>query len=417
MSGLADLVGADQVLTDASVRQGYETDWTGRFHGSCEAVVRPADAQEVAAVLRWATANGRAVHVQAGNTGLVGGSVPATGDRPVIILSTTRLRTPADVIGHSVLAGAGLTLGEVQRLAAAHGLVYGVDLAARDSATIGGTVATNAGGIRVCRYGMTRDQVQGVEAVLMDGTIVRRMSGLAKDNTGFDLAGLLTGSEGTLGVITAVRLKLHDPAPESVVAVFGVDSLAQALEYANAQGAGLQAAEVVDKQSWRAASGPDLGDHPWALLIETDMETAELPDEALVATEGPDRARLWEFRESQSEVAQKLGVKQKVDIAVPLDRLDEFTTAVYASHPCSIFGHVADGSLHVELFDEGEDDVLDTVVALGGAVSAEHGVGRVKTRAVVNDRGAPTVAAMKSLKDAWDPGGVLNPGVLFAAEA
>jgi FAD/FMN-containing dehydrogenase len=147
------------------------------------------------------------------------------------------------------------------------------------------------------------------------------------------------------------------------------------------------------------------------------METAELPDEALVATEGPDRARLWEFRESQSEVAQKLGVKQKVDIAVPLDRLDEFTTAVYASHPCSIFGHVADGSLHVELFDEGEDDVLDTVVALGGAVSAEHGVGRVKTRAVVNDRGAPTVAAMKSLKDAWDPGGVLNPGVLFAAEA
>lgn len=417
MSGLADVVGADQVLTDAGVRQGYETDWTGRFHGSCEAVVRPADAQQVAAVLRWAADNGRAVHVQAGNTGLVGGSVPAPGDRPVIILSTTRLRTPAQVIGHSVLAGAGLTLGEVQRLAAAHGLVYGVDLAARDSATIGGTVATNAGGIRVCQYGMTRDQVQGVEAVLMDGTIVRRMSGLAKDNTGFDLAGLLTGSEGTLGVITAARLKLHDRAPESVVAVFGVDSLAQALEHANAQGAGLQAAEVVDRQAWRAASGPDLGDHPWALLIETDIETAELPDEALVATEGPDRARLWEFRESQSEVAQKLGVKQKVDIAVPLDRLDEFTSAVYASHPCSIFGHVADGSLHVELFDEGEDDVLDTVVALGGAVSAEHGVGRVKTRAVVNDRGAATVAAMKSLKDAWDPDGVLNPGVLFGADA
>ena len=417
MNGLAAIVGADQVLTDAGLREGYETDWTGRFRGSCEAVVRPSDTAQVAAVLKWAGANGRAVHVQAGNTGLVGGSVPVVGDRPVIILSTTRLRTPAQVIGHSLLAGAGLTLGEVQRLAAAHGLVYGVDLAARDSATIGGTVATNAGGIRVCRYGMTRDQVQGTEAVLADGTVVARMSGLAKDNTGFDLAGLLTGSEGTLAVITAVRVRLHEPAAESVVAVLGVNSLAEAVEQADAQGAGLQAAEVVDRASWSAAGGPELGDHPWALLLETDMETAELPDEALVATEGPDRARLWAFRESQSEVAQQAGVKQKVDIAVPLERLDEFTTAVYAAHPCSIFGHVADGSLHVELFDEGEDDVLDTVISLGGAVSAEHGVGRVKTRAVVKDRGDAAISAMRALKQAWDPGGVLNPGVVFSADS
>lgn len=415
MTELSEIVGPEQVLVDEGVRQGYETDWTGRFTGTCEAVVRPGTTDEVAGVLRWAAENGRAVHVQGGNTGLVGGSVPAAGAKPVIIMSTTRLRTPMEVVGRSAIVGAGVTLGEVQRLAARRGLVYGVDLAARDSATIGGTVATNAGGIRVCRYGMTRMQVEGVEAVLSDGSVVRRMNGLAKDNTGLDLTQLLTGSEGTLGVITAVRVRLHDPAAESVVAVLGVDSLEQALEHAHAQGAGLQAAEVVDRRAWMQAGGPDLGDHPWALLVESDIETAELPDEALVATEGPDRARLWHFRESQSEVAQQMGVKQKVDVAVPLDRLDEFTTAVFAAHPCTIFGHIADGSLHVELFDTGEDEVLATVVEFGGAVSAEHGVGRAKTAAVVADRGPEAIAAMRAIKDALDPLAVMNPGVLFSA--
>lgn len=415
MTELADIVGAGHVLVDDGVKEGYLTDWTGRFSGTCEAVVRPGSTQEVADVLRWAAANGRSVHLQGGNTGLVGGSVPVPSERPMIVLSTTRLRQPAEVIGRSVLAGAGLTLGDVQRLAAAQGLVYGVDLAARDSATIGGTVATNAGGIRVCKYGMTRSQVEGVEAVLADGTILSRMSGLAKDNTGFDLAGLLTGSEGTLGVITAVRLRLHDPAAESVVAVMGVDSLASALKHAHAQGTGLQAAEIVDRRAWLEAGGPDLGEYPWALLLEVDMEAAELPDDALVAVEGPDRERLWHFRESQSEVAQKLGVRQKVDVAVPLDRLDELTDAVYAVHDCVIFGHVADGSLHVELFDDGEEDVLATVVELGGAVSAEHGVGRVKTDAIVADRGQSAVDAMRALKHAWDPGDILNPGVIFGA--
>lgn len=414
MTELVDLVGAENVLTDPGMRQGYETDWTGRFTGVCEAVVRPATTGEVAAVLQWAAASGRDVQIQGGNTGLVGGSVPGDDGRPVVLLSTLRLREPLEVEGRSLVAGAGVTLGEVQRLAARHELVYGVDLAARDSATIGGTVATNAGGIRVCKYGMTRRQVEGIEAVLVDGTVVRRMSGLVKDNTGFDLAQLLTGSEGTLAVITQVRVRLHEPAAESVVAVFGVPSLAAALEHARAQGHGLQAAEIVDARGWAEAGGPDVGETPWVLLLESDLETAELPDEALVAVEGPDRERLWTFRESQAEVAQRLGVVQKVDVAVPMDRLDEFTDGVYATHDVTIFGHVADGSLHVELYESGEEHVLELVVALGGAVSAEHGVGRVKTEAVVHDRGAGTIAAMRAVKDAWDPAGVLNPGVVFA---
>ena len=414
MTELADVVGAEHVLTDEGLRQGYQTDWTGRFSGDCEAVVRPGSTAQVAGVLQWAVANGRSVHVQGGNTGLVGGSVPAAGARPTIILSTLRLREPLTVEGRSLIAGAGVTLGDAQRMAVKHGLVYGVDLAARDSATLGGTVATNAGGIRVCKYGMTRRQVEGIEAVLVDGTVVRRMSGLVKDNTGFDLAQLLTGSEGTLAVITEVRLRLSDPAQESVVAVFGVPSLAAALEHAHAQGDGLQAAEVVDARGWQEAGGPPIGDSPWVLLLETDMETAELPDESLVAVEKSDQERLWHFRESQAEVAQRMGVRQKVDIAVPMPRLDEFTDAVYGAHPAVIFGHVADGSLHVELFDDGEDEVLHTVVKLGGAVSVEDGVGRVKTHAVVRDRGADTMAAMRALKLAWDADGVLNPGVIFA---
>ncbi len=296
MTELADVVGAEHVLIDEGLRQGYQTDWTGRFSGDCEAVVRPGSTAQVAGVLQWAAANGRSVHVQGGNTGLVGGSVPAPGARPTIILSTLRLREPLTVEGRSLIAGAGVTLGDAQRMAVKHGLVYGVDLAARDSATLGGTVATNAGGIRVCKYGMTRRQVEGIEAVLVDGTVVRRMSGLVKDNTGFDLAQLLTGSEGTLAVITEVRLRLSDPAQESVVAVFGVPSLAVALEHAHAQGDGLQAAEVVDARGWQEAGGPPIGDSPWVLLLETDMETAELPDEALVAVEKSDQERLWHFR-------------------------------------------------------------------------------------------------------------------------
>src|ERR687885_1679537 len=207
LRALAEVVGPRHVLTDPDLTAGYAVDWTGRFRGRAPAVVRPADTTEVAGVLALLAGAGRPVVPQGGNTGLVGGSVPLHGE---IVLSLRRLDGigPVEVLAGQVTAGAGATLAAVEAAARPHGLTFGVDLAARDSATIGGMVATNAGGLRMLRYGNMRAQVMGVEAVLPDGRVLSHLAGLAKDNTGYDLAGVLTGSEGTLGVITRVRLRL-----------------------------------------------------------------------------------------------------------------------------------------------------------------------------------------------------------------
>lgn len=410
---LREACGPHHVVTDPQSRKGYETDWTGLFGGPALAVVRPGSAEQVARVLRWASRLGVPVIPQGGNTGLVGGGVPAASGPLPLIVSTRRLATAPVVHGDTMTAGAGATLADIQRAARAAGRTYGVDLAARDSATIGGTVATNAGGIRVCRFGMTRAQVRGVEAVLADGRVVRRMSDLRKDNTGYDLAALLTGSEGTLAVITAVRVSLHGPLPESVVAVAAVGSLAEAVRWASRQGDGLQAAEVVDRQGWSAAGGPDPGPGDWIALVEADALTAEIPDHALVAVDAEDRARLWRAREMQSDLADRLGVTHKVDVSLPVERLDAFDAELRRMCRAQVFGHVADGSLHIQMLDGDPHDVLDLVIAEGGAVSSEHGIGRAKTAEVLRDRGEDDIAAMRAVKRAWDPGWILNPGVLL----
>ncbi len=209
---LIEAVGQDHVLTDPERTRSYETDWTGRWSGRARLVVRPRDTAQVAAVLRACGAAGVGVVPQGGNTGLVGGGVPRGGE---VVLSLARLTElgPVDTAAGQVTAGAGVTLRALAEHAARAGLAYGVDFAARDSATVGGTVATNAGGIHVVRHGATRTQVLGLEAVLADGRVLRRMGGLPKDATGYDLPGLLTGSEGTLAVVTAARLRLVGVPP------------------------------------------------------------------------------------------------------------------------------------------------------------------------------------------------------------
>ena len=201
MTALADVVGPNHVLTDPELTASYETDWTGRFVGRAAAVVRPGTTDEVAAVMALLHEAGRPVVPQGGNTGLVGGSVPLHGE---VVVSLRRLAAidPVDVAAGQVTAGAGATLAAVDAAATGAGLAFGVDLAARDSATVGGMVATNAGGLRMLRYGGMRAQMAGVEAVLADGRVLSHLGGLAKDNTGYDLAGLLAGSEGTLAVVT-----------------------------------------------------------------------------------------------------------------------------------------------------------------------------------------------------------------------
>ena len=444
---LAVAVGTDHVVVDPALMEQYVRDWSRRFGGPALAVVRPASVDQVAAVLRACAAAGVPVIPQGGNTGLVGGSVPASGDGagPLpVVLSTRRLDAvgPVDPLSGQLTAGAGATLGEVRRCAAAEGWVYGVDLAARDSATIGGTVATNAGGIHVIAYGMTRAQVVGVEAVLADGSVVSHLGGLLKDNTGYDLGALLCGSEGTLAVITAVRLRLHRPPGRTSVALIGCDSYREALDLmvsAVAPGVRLLAAEVVDEVGMRLVS--QVADLPWplerqhavVLLLEVvDGGAADglvgLEDaDVAVGLDASEQARLWEYRERQSEAFSALGIVHKLDVSLPLsvlsDCADELRDVVAAFPDVTsfgVFGHLGDGNIHVEIHGPEADDqtvdlaVLQAIARHGGSISAEHGVGRAKAHELGLCRTGPEIAAMRAIKDAWDPQGIMNPGVLFS---
>ncbi len=423
---LAAMVGAGHVLTDPDVRAAYETDWTGRWHGECRAVVRPGDPAEVAAVLRVCADAGVPVVPQGGNTGLVGGSVPA-GVPGAVVLSTRRLAGLEPVAADgTVVVGAGATLAAVQAHAAAAGWQLGLDWAARDSATLGGAVATNAGGLRVLRWGAVRAQLVGAETALAGGALLSRVTGPLKDSTGYDLPGLLCGSEGTLGVLTRVRLRLVRPLPTTrAVALAGVPDIAAAQALlARARGLDLAAAELVGAAALALLDLPaPLPDRwPAYVLLETvgpAEELAEVLDaagDAVVAGDAADRARLWRYREEITPSLSRAGVPVKLDVSVPAGRLAEVWAAL--DEPGTVlFGHLAEANLHVNVLGAADaeaaaDTVLRRVAAVGGSISAEHGIGRAKTRWLPLTRSPAEIAAMRAVKAALDPAGLLNPGVL-----
>jgi FAD/FMN-containing dehydrogenase len=445
LDDLRALVGDAHLLTDPQLKAGYETDWTRRFSGSALAVVRPASTDDVAAVVRLCADAGVALVPQGGNTGLVGGSVPRGGE---IVLSLARLRSldSVDESAGEVTAGAGVTLGALQQHARAAGWEFGVDLGARDSATVGGMIATNAGGVHVLRHGSMRRQVLGVEAVLADGSVISRLAGLRKDNTGYDLAGMMCGSEGTLGIVTRARLALVSPLPRRVVALLALDHPAPAVALVGLlrrQLPSLSAAELFLDEGMElvlrhtGAARPFAAAHPAYLLVEaagTDDPTddllaalGEFPSaDAVLASDPSSGERLWQLRERHTEVISAEGIPHKLDVTLPLTRLGEaverIRQAVEAVAPGArtiVYGHVGDGNLHVNILgpapdDEAADDaVLQLVIEMGGSISSEHGVGVAKTRWLAADRGSADVAAMRAIKAALDPGGLLNPGVLF----
>jgi FAD/FMN-containing dehydrogenase len=446
---LVDAVGAAHVLTDPDVVAGQVRDWTGRFRGATPAVVRPGTVDEVAAVLRACRERGAAVVAQGGNTGLVGGSVPLHGE---VVLDLRRLADlgPVDARAGQVTAQAGVTLARLQTHARAAGWEYGVDLSARDSATVGGTIATNAGGTHVLRYGATRRQVLGVEAVFADGHVVRHLAGLEKDNTGYDLAGLLCGSEGTLAVITAARLRLVPRPTHVVVALLAFDELEAALD-----GVGelrravdsLRAVElflqdgldlVCDRLGLQR---PFAARHRAFVLVEAAARTdptddlaaaiEALPRLAAVAVAADERAArdLWRYREGHTEAINQLGAPHKLDVTLPNDQLAAFMADV---GPCVasvapdatvwLFGHAADGNVHVNVTgvapdDEGITDAVLTLVARRhGSISAEHGIGTAKRKWLTLVRSAAEIDAFRAIKTALDPDGVLNPHVLLPHE-
>ncbi|MEI8057487.1 MAG: FAD-binding oxidoreductase [Actinomycetes bacterium] len=441
---LIDAVGVTHVLTEPDVIEPYRQDWSRRYAGPVLAVARPADLEQTVAVVAACTAHHVPVLAQGGNTGLVGGSVPGPSDPPMVVLSTRRLTRldDVDLLTGQVTAGAGVTIADLHRHVNGAGWAYGVDLASRDSATVGGTIATNAGGIRVCCYGMTRRQVLGLEAVLPNGSVVSHLGGLLKDNTGYDLTGLLTGSEGTLGVITAARLALVRKPRASAVALVGVQSAAHALAVIRESvpdGTMLLGAEIMDEATLSLVSHMTglpwpLSSHPaHVMTIETEStepgEIAMRFDDDLdvvVATDPTDRARLWSYRERAGESIGTQGIAHRFDVSVPRSDWDGFVDdvrdrlrAVPDVAALYTFGHLADGNLHVEVMgphagDERADEtVLQCVADHQGSISAEHGVGRAKSQYLHLTRSAQEIAAMRAVKAAFDPENLFNPGAIF----
>ena len=445
---LREIVGERHCLTDPALRASYETDWTRRWSGTALAVVRPRSTEEVVAVLRACADAGVGVVPQGGNTGLVGGSVPRGGQ---IVLSTLRLTgiEDLDTDAGEVTVGAGTALAAVQAAVREAGWDVGVDLGARDTATVGGMVATNAGGVNVLRHGPMRRQMLGFEAVRPDGSILRRLPGMQKDNTGYDLGGLMAGSEGTLAVITRVRLRLVPRLAHRAVAVLGLADPRSAVDAAGRLRRALASVlalelftddglELVMRHA--TVSPPFASRRPVYLLVEvgdgatdpTDdlvgtLGALDADDDAVaVASDAAGRHRLWQLRERHTEAINTEGVPHKLDVSVPIDRYAELVerapsvvAALDGTARTISYGHVGDGNLHVSILgpatdDEATDDaVLELVLELGGSVAAEHGIGVAKVDWLVRDRGVEAVAAMRAIKDAWDPGGILNPGVLF----
>ena len=447
IEALGAAIGPEHVVTDPDIKAGQEIDWTGKFRGRALAVVRPGTTAEVAAVLRACHRTTTPVVPQGGNTGLVGGSVPDDSGRAVV-LSTARLnqRGPVDVTTAQVTLGAGVTLGQAQRHAQAAGFDVAVDLSARDTATIGGMAATNAGGIRVLRHGTMRRQVVGFEAVLADGAVLSHLAGLEKDNTGYDLGGLLCGSEGTLAVLTALRLRLVPVLPYRVTALLAwsdlstmIDGLVRLRESVT----GLDAAEYMTGAGVelveRTFDVPDAfrRPYPWYLIVEvgaTTDPTALLGGvveglsgvlDVAVAAGTQQRHALWRLRDLHTEAVAAAGTPRKYDVTLPTGGVPAFLDAamrVLADRrlECFHWGHLGDGNIHlnvlgVETADDSQLDgvVLGLVASHGGSISAEHGSGRLKRPWLHLSRSSTEVAAMRALKSAFDPLGLLNPGVLL----
>jgi FAD/FMN-containing dehydrogenase len=441
---VSSLVGPSHVSTDPDVLAGRSVDHTGRYRGRASALVRPGSADEVAEVLRLCRDAGTHVTIQGGRTSLVAGTVPEHDD---VLLSTERLCAISDVdtTERRVQVGAGATLAAVQRAAGAAGLVFGVDLAARDTATVGGMASTNAGGLRTVRYGNMGDQVIGLDVALPDGSVVHRHSRVRADNTGYDLPALFVGAEGTLGVITSLDLRLHPDPPHRVTAVCGFGDLGALVDAGRLfrDLDGIAALELIDGRAsaladeYLGVAAPVHGD--WLLLVElaSDHDQTERLADALDGVQtcgepavGVDLAaqqRLWRVRESLTEVVGLFGPPLKFDVSLPLSAVAAFARdadALLLRHAADavgvLFGHIGEGNLHLNVLrcnEEQERDLyaamMDLIAECGGNVSSEHGVGSRKRRYLGMSREATDIAAMRTLKTAFDPAGYLNAAVLF----
>ncbi len=443
---------------DPAVLAPHLLDWRGRVRGAAAMIVRPRTTAEVAALVRAAAAGGVPLVPQGGNTGLAGGATPSLrGDAVIVSLARMDAIGDVDIAGQTVTVGSGAILANVQAAAAAAGMMFALDLAAKGSATIGGLVSTNAGGVQVLRHGTMRAQVAGLEAVLPSGAVLDQLSPLVKDTAGYDIKQLLIGAEGTLGIVTRACLRLLPAPRERAVAWVGVTSPAAALallqrlrgevgEVESFELIPLAGVELVAAHGLR----PPLAEPaPWQVLIElTSLRPAGLVEaltaglagaplvDAVIAQSAAQAAALWRIRETLPEAERRDGVAVKHDLAVPVPALPAFiaatTPAVEAAWPGArvlAFGHVGDGNLHYNVRAPAGCDsaawveehgsavtrfVNDRVVAAGGTIAAEHGIGSVKAGELARVGDPARLAAMRAVKAALDPAGIMNPGKVLA---
>ncbi len=435
-------------------------EWRGRWKGETPLLLLPRTVDEVAALIRICAEERVAVTPQGGNTGLVAGQIP----QGEVLLSLERMRAvrEVDAGGDVMVVEAGATLAAVHQAAAQAGRRFPLNLASEGSATVGGLISTNAGGTAVLRYGAMREQVLGIEAVLPTGEVLRDLKRLRKDNTGYDLRGLLIGAEGTLGVVTAAALKLSPLLPSRAVAFVGLQTPQAALDLlarAKAESGGqVEAFELIGASGLAFAlknlpdtRPPLAGPHPWFVLIELASGlngAAEAALEALlaralddglvadaaIAQDQTQAKAFWAIREGQSAAQKPEGAAWKHDISVPVASVPAFlgraTAAVEAFSPgvrVVAFGHVGDGNIHYDVIrpeavsddahdarrDQGARLVHDIVHALGGSISAEHGLGAMKSAEALRYKDPAAVIAMRAIRKALDPAGIMNPRVLF----
>ncbi|WP_199086962.1 FAD-binding oxidoreductase [Bosea sp. ASV33] len=463
---MAGIVGAKNIITDADAMVPYLKEWRDLFRGKAQGIVRPGSTAEVAELVKLAAETGTVLVPQGGNTGLVGGQIPISEGREVI-LSLQRLDKirAVDTDGDTMIVEAGVTLKRAQDAAEAAGRLFPLSLASEGSCTIGGNLSTNAGGTAVLAYGNARELCMGLEVVLPDGRIWNGLRQLRKDNTGYDLKNLFIGAEGTLGIITAAVLKLF-PAPAARATAFlAVPDPAAALELLNAAKAGaggtLTTFELMPRIGMdfvlRHASGtrdPLSEPSPWYVLMEVSAQQASGLDEHVEAFLGEalengivtdaalagsltQRADFWKLREMLSEVQTYEGGSIKHDVSVPIHATPEFLaraiTAVEAMVPgCRPvpFGHLGDGNIHFNVsqpvgadkagflarWSEMNAAVHAIVAELHGSISAEHGIGRLKRDLLPGVKDPVELDLMRTLKKTLDPQGILNPGAVLAAK-
>ena len=458
---LAAIVGERNVITNGLDMAGYLAEPRELFHGRAICVVRPGTTEEVAAVLKFCHETGTRVVPQGGNTGLVGGQIPGQGEGEEILLSLKRLDKvrEIDISSNTMIVEAGVTLLRTQEEAAQVGMLFPLSLASEGSCTIGGNLATNAGGTAVLAYGNARDLVNGLEVVLADGRILSNLSKLKKDNTGYDLKHLFMGSEGTLGIITAAVVKLFPRPRASATAFCGMSTPEQALALLNIAkskaGDEVKTFELIARfgiqivvEHGQNTRDPLSGPHEWYVLMELGsmnetgveetmmsiLETAfeeGVIEDAAVAASLDQRADFWRLRELLSELQKHEGGSIKHDISVPVAKVPEFLAAATAalaekfpgSRPVP-FGHLGDGNIHynvsqpvgadkqafLDSWDDMNTVVHDIASSFHGSISAEHGVGTLKRDLLPFVKDPVMLDVMRAIKHTLDPTNILNPG-------